>query len=184
MAGSFVLGDETFVCAAGRVVLVHEYEGERPYLDLEIATESAGDEETPRLVIDHLRFDVADWKALEGTSHSIPDPDEEDEQDQNIFRGPDFENVLQLVIELGAIGDAVIAVTVRGVAMHPTENENVEEAIPFTIRAECTIEPAPPPINVAFPPSGPKTCRVCGAVSADLVERCPACDAPGWFSPR
>ena len=182
--GSFVYGDETFVGAIGRAVLVQEYEGERPYLDLEIVIESSGASTmTPRLVVDHLRVVATDWAALEGTTLAIPDPGAEDEQDQNVFWGPDFENVLSLELVFGKIDGDVITLTVRGVAMHPTENEDVEDAIPFAVEAGCALESPPPRRVAAVPPAGPKTCRICKVVSSDLVERCLSCDAPGWWKP-
>lgn len=183
MAGSFVLGDVTYAGTTGHVALVQEYEGDPPYLDLEIATEDGGERETPRLVIDRLHLKAADWPALEGTRHAIPDPDEDDEQDQNLFWGSHFENVLELVLAFGEVDGDVVPITVHGVAMRATDKDDVEEAVPFTITAECVVQRPPPPIATAVPPAGPKTCHACGAVSSDLTERCLSCDAAYWWKP-
>ena len=184
MPGSFLLGDATLDgTTTGHVVLVQEYEGDPYYLDLEIAVESDGDAETPRLVVDRLSVKATDWASLEGTRLAIPDPDEDDEQDQNLFWGSRFENVLELVLVFGKIDGDLVPMTVTGTAMRATEKEDVEEAVPFTITADCMIQRPPPPIAKVVPPAGEKTCHACGAVSADLTERCLSCDAAEWWMP-
>lgn len=159
-------------------------EDERWEMALIIETDPVEDDaDSPRLEVINLRLDVADWTALAGTRLAVREPASEDDQDQNIYWGAEFENVTGLELVFGAIDGETLEVEARGKSYRALITDTEETLVPFVARARCTVVLPPAPRATAEPPLGRKTCRACNAVSFEQALTCPACDAAGWWNP-
>jgi hypothetical protein len=195
-AGSFVIGDERFHGARGVVSFRRDDPGDPWRMDLTIDAESAerpattpaeprdagegddDDDDLPSLRIDRLMLNLPDWKALQGSTRTISDPTDEDAHDQNVFRGPHFENAWALTLSFGQLEGRALPILARGIVVRENETE-----VPFVVRAVCELPAPVEPQVTAEPPLGRKICRACERVSFDQVPTCPSCSAADWWNP-
>jgi hypothetical protein len=179
--GTFVVGDQTFVGARGRVAFRRDFDGDPWRVDLVIEAEPrGGDEDAPSLRIARLTLDVADWTDLVGQAADIRDPEGDEGHDQNLFWGPHFENLVNVTLRLGHVRGGEVTVTVTATALRRIEGTNDDESFAVAVCAPCDLPRAP--ASTTDPPMGRKVCRSCGGVSFDQVPQCPSCKAPGWWN--